>query len=243
MPGSGRQVGEDLVLPDAVDLKEADFSGRRFDYLSIGEGSRLVGCDFRRIRVTGGGLGGGKRPTVYQECVFDGARLQNVIPGRASFVSCSFRDVTITDLRCHSAEFVDCVFSGQLKTVIFNGRVTNPDPELGRSVNAFQGNDFREADLRDVEFRTGIDLDRQLLPDGPEYLLVREAAVVLEEAWKAANTWPPGDDRRDALVDLDGYWRTASRGQRDLLIRISDLDPNPDLAHRIAGLIRHAQEA
>jgi len=104
-------------------------------------------------------------------------------------VSYSFREATLIDFRCHDGELIDCVFSGMLKRSGFNGRVREPDPYLGRERNEFRSNDFTAADLRDVAFRTRIDLDSQFLLEGSDYLLLRDAAGVLERVRQAVLEW------------------------------------------------------
>ena len=138
-------------------MEGADFAGRRLRDPSVAN-SRLVRCDFRRTRITGGGLGDGREPSEYVECVFDGSSWNNVIPGQAVFLRCSFPDVKIRNLRCSDAQFIDCVFTGVLSVSWFNGRPVGP-ARAWRSRNEFRGNDFSGAKLVDVAFRTGIDLD------------------------------------------------------------------------------------
>jgi uncharacterized protein YjbI with pentapeptide repeats len=134
--------------------------------------------DYNTWSTVGGILGRGDKPTEYVGRVFDGCRLSNVIPRRPAFIGCSFRKAWLKTFICHEAEFVDCVFSGVLKGVVFNGTPSSTD-KLGRTRNTYRGNDFTEAELRDVSFRGGIDLDSQRLPTDSEYFILRNAA----EAW------------------------------------------------------------
>ena len=85
MHGEGKPPGSDveLILHD-VQLEGADFSARRFEYVSIGVGSRLTKCDFRRSKMLSGGIGDGMQQSDYFGCVFDGCYLRGISPGRAA---------------------------------------------------------------------------------------------------------------------------------------------------------------
>src|SRR6266508_2278639 len=166
-----------------------------------------------------GGIGDGMQQSDYFGCVFDGCYLRGISPGRARFVECSFRDVKIFDFKCFQAEFVDCVFSGSLRTVIFDARVDQPDDVLGRTRNEFHGNDFRNADLEDVAFRGGIDMAAQALPTGPEYLLVRDAPAALSRARDVVQRWPEDEYRRDAMLTLEVWEGECRTGQQHILLK------------------------
>src|SRR4051812_17269538 len=94
---SAKSSPDELILHD-VQLNEADLSGRRFSYVSVAA-SRLAAVDFSRVRMTEGGLGDGFKTSEYRDCVFDGAHIKNVIPGRSIFVRCLFRDVKFVNVR------------------------------------------------------------------------------------------------------------------------------------------------
>ncbi|NBE97507.1 hypothetical protein FE391_29915 [Nonomuraea sp. KC401] len=157
-------MNDELIL-HAVDLEKADFSGVRPRYLDIGVGSTLTRCDFSGIRPAGPPtFGSGAEPTTYVECTFDRMPIEGGGAGRASFLRCSFLGVVIKDYRFADSQFTDCRFSGDLAAVIFSAR-----PSLGfalRERNAFRGNDFSVAQLRDVDFRQGVDLHWQRLLQG-----------------------------------------------------------------------------
>lgn len=232
---------DELRLPYAR-LEGVDFSGRRLTVIDIGPGSRLVRCDFSRIRATSGGLGGGLEPTEFVECSFDGASLKHVLPGRATFRGCSFRDITIFKFICHEAEFIDCVFTGRLRQVIFDAAPLNTE-KLGRSRNEYRGNDFSGARLEDVAFRGGIDLDQQRLPDGPDYVLIRNVVTAANRAWdEEIATWSD-QEARDGLNGALGILADdGRRGQRDVFVERSFLvkkllDRNTDAADRLIAVL------
>ncbi len=228
-------MADELLLHGEV-LTDADFSGRRFRYVSIANSAELIRCDFSRTRFDGGGLGGGYDPSTYTDCVFDGAHLKNVLGGRARFVRCSFRDVRIQAFHASETEFVDCVFSGTLKKVIFNGTALD-DEKLGRTVNEFHGNDFSAAKLSDVSFRRGIDLDLQRLPADGEHVFVRNAPETVSRARLEVDRWPEASLRDDADTSLLVLENTYSSGQRDLFVDRSLLGRDPETVRRLAELL------
>lgn len=236
------QSMDELLLHD-VRLNGADFSKRNLRRLSIANGSVLTGCDFRQIKAAGGGLGGGRRPTEYIECVFDGSRLKDVVPGRATFIRCSFRDVVLVNMIALKAQFIDCVFSGALKKVTFNAGLSGGDLELERTYNEYRGNDFSGAMLVDVAFRGGIDLDQQDLPVDADHLIIRDAAAVISASREDVRNWSDGRARKEAE---GAFWVLESEirsGQRDLFIDKSWLSRSTMIADNIRALLeKHAKK-
>jgi hypothetical protein len=83
----------------------------------------------------------------------------------------------VNRLLSHAAEFLDCEFSGSLKSSVFYGRIVgNHAGATTRLRNEFRGNDFSKMRLIDVGFRGGIDLSLQRLPVGDDYLYLKNAA-------------------------------------------------------------------
>jgi hypothetical protein len=110
--------------------------------------------------------------------------------GLSRFVRCSFRNVNIRNWLCFAVELIDCTFSGKLQQAVFNGTpLAQKRALLGRDRNEFHGNDFSAADLIDVGFRTGIDLTRQRLPSGPEYLYLPNAREAVGRARSGIMRW------------------------------------------------------
>jgi hypothetical protein len=100
------------------------------------------------------------------------------------------------------ADVIDCRFAGRLEGVVFTA--TDID---GRGRNEIRGNDFRDADLVDVDFRNGVDLDAQLLPESEDYLRIRDLSSALRGARAEVGRWA-ADERRAALETLDLISRT-----------------------------------
>jgi len=139
-------------------------------------------CDFRKMRPSQICFASGREQSRYISCIFDGSRFDHIIAGQSRFESCSFRDVILNRLFTHAAEFVDCTFSGVLKSSVFFGKVTgNYSEDTQRLTNEFHNNNFADAQFVDVGFRRGIDLSRQRLPSGSEYVYLRDAAKAFLE--------------------------------------------------------------
>jgi hypothetical protein len=225
------------VMLHGVQIEDEDFSGRRLDNLSIANGSRLTRCNFRRAQITGGGLGGGRIPSTYVGCVFDDARIKKIVPGRATFISCSFRNVTLSDVHFLEAEFIECTFSGLIRRVIFSARSPIVGTDLERKVNRYIDNDFSEAELVDVAFRRGIDLNRQRMPSGPDYLLVKDAPSVLRYALEEAAHWS-GGDAKEAEVALRSLLNETKNGQDQIIVRLPEiLENRPETVERLRRLL------
>jgi hypothetical protein len=220
---SGCQKDEIVVFRQT--LEGADFTGRHPHLLSIVESS-LTACNFSGLQADRGGersLGGGMGLTVYRKCVFDGVRFLDVLPGNATFVDCSFKDVYIERLFCHSAQFVGCVFSGTLRSVVFSAVSGELDLDR-RTHNEYGDNDFTRAVLDDVSFQGGIDINLQKLPSGDDYITIWNAASVLPKTRVEVNSWPEQELRATANRILGVLESICSTGQRDIFMRRSFLD-------------------
>jgi len=139
-------------------------------------------CDFRKMRPSQIVFASGREQSRYISCIFDGSRFDHIIAGQSRFESCSFRNVVLNRLFTHAAEFINCTFSGVIKSSVFFGKVTgNYSEDTERRTNEFLDNDFADAQFVDVGFREGVDLSRQKLPSGSEYVYLRDAAKTLHE--------------------------------------------------------------
>jgi Pentapeptide repeats (8 copies) len=226
------------LIFDAVDLHEADYSGRKVVHF-VATASRFDRCRFERMVADHVSFGAGVRPSLYRECTFDGSWLRIDVVGRARFERCSFANVRLSDLRCHEAEFVGCTFSGRIERGFFNGTVL-PDQQraLGRIRNEIRENDFSGMDLLDVSFRTGVDLRQQRLPEGPEYLYIERAASAIESAWKDVSGWR-GVERNEGLAILGSLRLDLEGGQDQILIRCDEPgSKSSDVGEAVLVLLR-----
>lgn len=202
-----------------------DLSGQRFANFGS-TGSVFVSCNFRRCTFEDGILG--SIPLViYRGCDFELADLRNCSPLYARFERCRFTDARLEDWRAVNAEFVDCVFAGRLLRVMFSGTPSGFEGERIRRLrrnNEFRGNDFRDAQLFDCSFEGGIDLDANLMPDTPEYAIIRGAHERIEEA-RARIFEQPESVRQRVQARLDVYSMGGYKAQRDIFVRREELGP------------------
>jgi hypothetical protein len=212
---------EVLTLENEI-FEDSDFSDTKLvGFQSIK--SRFRRCRFEGMQVEDATFGAGKDVSEYVECSFDRSRLRAPVVGQARFVACTFRDVRLHEWFARDAEFVDCVFSGRAEKALFFGA---PDEErrdeLGRSTNEFVGNDFTGMELRDVDFRHGVDLTKQRLPNGKEYLIVEDARRAVVGARDAVRFWDDDRDREYALDLLRELMWEVEDGQEQFLLRVSE---------------------
>lgn len=224
------------VVLDYATLDGEDYSGRRLLQFDS-NGSHLHACNFDRTKIHSASFGSGRETSEFVECTFNGARMNMGPGGFSRFVRCSFHNVTIRNWICFAVEMIDCKFSGRLETAIFNGTV--PEDEramIGRASNEFHGNDFSAMELRDVTFRTGIDLTKQILPSGKDYLFLPDAASAVSRAKSRVMGWEDEEMRRAAMTFIQGLEYELLGGQQQLLLRATDYDG-------ISGISRKAVDA
>ena len=157
------------------------------------------------------------------------------------FERCSFDGATIKEWFTHCAEFVECTFAGA--RIIGSNFFGTPFECFGwlqlrhrRERNEFCGNDFSEAELIDVSFVDGIDLDRQRLPTGPEYVRINDAQRRIDHARVCIASWDDAAARRRASSVLN-VLEYFTPGQRDLFTRKDDLEMAPELSEKLWKLL------
>ncbi len=226
-------TADQRVVLDHARLDSENYSGRTLlQFASIG--SHLRACNFDKVRIQSASFGSGRETSEFVECTFNGARMDMGPGGFSRFVRCSFQDVTVRNWICFAVEMIDCTFSGRLDTAIFNGAVLEDEQALiGRASNEFHGNDFSAMDFRDVSFRTGIDLTKQILPSGEDYLYLPRAASAVAQAKSRVARWDDGEMRRGAGAMIQGLEYALLGGQQQLLLRASN-------SYGISGIPRKA---
>lgn len=154
--------------------------------------------------------------------------------GYSRFERCSFRDAVITDWICFSLELIDCDFAGaRLEQCVFNGEVPRKDARrLKRSRNEFRGNDFSQAELIGVGFRTGIDLNLQKLPHSSDYFYVSDLAKAIRIGRAHLDDFDDADVRESVVIFLDQAEDDLRDGQEQALYR-----PKDDIASVRSGII------
>lgn len=183
--------------------------------------SRFERCSFDGVKAEFD-FGAGRRMSEYVDCSFDEARLnagRGRNGGRARFVRCSFRGARIKRINFNYAEFIDCVFTGEVDEVNFSAELdARYHAELGRSSNRYERNNYSEARLRGVAFKDGVDLLDQRLPSEDGYLLVEDAEAVLSAALTEVRTWPESPLREELIHELRFRLKWyVMYGQRQLL--------------------------
>lgn len=216
-------MGEDYELVsetiEARTLVGLDYRDRRWErFTSIG--STFEGCSFRGTFFESASFGAGISMSVFERCDFTGSTISMGPAGRVRFRDCDFSDASIKNWFCHSVEVINCTFSGTLTKVVFNGAVPAANrAELGRASNAFEGNDFSRASLKDVAFRTGIDLRKQKfsLNDVGAWIVNADDVARLRSE---VDHSPAGETRRAAELVLNGMEEDLRGGQEELFIQI-----------------------
>jgi len=199
-------------------LTGQNFSGMKlasFDSL----GCTFERCNFSKLKAPHVVLAAGKEPSRYVECTFDGAKFGKLLFGPARLERCRFLDVKIENVFSHSAEFVDCVFSGSLRRSVIYGRVFGRDAEFtSRKVNEIRGNDFSSMKFFDVSFRQGVDLGLQKLPVGDDYFILETAERKLTAVRRKWVEQPSSELRKKILTYLDILLEDALDGQSEMFL-------------------------
>jgi hypothetical protein len=202
-------------------LHGADFTGRTLESF-VSSGSTFEQCRFDRARLTSLSFGSGTLTSLYRSCTFDGAHFDMFAAGFARFEDCSFRDVRIRNWQCTAVELINCTFTGRLTRSYFHGTVPEQERQYtGRVHNEFHGNDFSGAELYDTDFRSGIDLTRQRLPGGPQYLYIADAPRVIAEVRRRVAVMEELEQRKELMPLLKVFEPIVAAGQQQLLINLT----------------------
>jgi hypothetical protein len=172
--------------------------------------------------------------------------LTDALPGQVRFVRCLFSDVEMRGWADTAAEFVDCRFTGRLDECKFWGAPRYQWLEPGalrppRTTNDFRGNDFRDADIGDVEFLGGVDLSLQRLPEGPQYARIDRTLERIAWARDAVSLWPKGPDRDEAMIMLDVYDDESMEGQAEMFVNRWATGVPREIADRVWHLLETAK--
>lgn len=212
-----------LPLPNRLFVDHQQVTGT--DYTPLGlkrfgsHGSRFENCNFEKLRLDSLSFGAGQVISEYINCTFDGSKFfANTLLGRARFLNCSFRDIRSSRFRLAAGDLIGCVFSGRMDSTQIWGR-TGPHADIyGDRNNTIEGNDFSGVDFGDIDFRFGVDLRKQVLPVGPDYMLISDAAQVLARAYKDAVTTGDLENRQTLVRMIHSQQKAVDGGQRDLFV-------------------------
>lgn len=182
----GAVGSRELVRGEVFELKNRTWAALAAD---------VEDCSFEGARCKNFGAGSGAEPTIYRRCSFRDAWLTFSPGGVARFEKCDFTGARLKDWSLMSGELIDCTFTGRLHRCLFS-RPREPDSAARFH---FFGNDFSQAEMIDCDFRYGIDLSRQKLPQGPGCFYAENGAQAIEQARERARA----DRDDDAMMILD----------------------------------------
>ncbi|TDB81978.1 hypothetical protein [Micromonospora sp. KC721] len=237
-------AGSRLII-DGRDVRDEVFSSRGIDELVIANGSRLSRVTFRGLGISYGSLGAGVGQSSLEGCLFDRCRMHLASIGRVGLKDCRFERCRIKGWLCLEAEFTGCWFGAKLERVVFDAGLTEAGSrELGRSRNRFGENDFSASEFRDVAFRGGVELTRELLPQTPGGFYFEEAEKAYGHVCRALE----GVKLRDS-VGLEAFLRVrldnAMRGQRQDYVSPLDVRgavADPEAQSFLRDSFRHVGE-
>jgi Pentapeptide repeats (9 copies) len=204
---------ERVVALHRATITAVDFRSAQFDKFTLG-GCLFDRCDFRGLKLDRrlAPLFAALPRSVFRDCRFDGADLRRAQLGQSRFERSTFDDARLEDSDLAAAEFIGCRFAGPMARVTFHGAPTSAhakrmDPPRPR--NEFRGNDFRDADLLDVSFVTGIDMDRQRFPEDELHVRVGRFPRALSRARAEINDWYEREraPALEMLATLAARWR------------------------------------
>jgi hypothetical protein len=204
---------ERVVALHRATITAVDFRSAQFDKFTLG-GCLFDRCDFRGLKLDRrlAPLFAALPRSVFRDCRFDGAELRRAQLGQSRFERCTFDDARLEDSDIAGAEFIGCRFAGPMERVTFYGAPSSlhakrMDPPRRR--NEFRGNDFRDADLLDVSFVAGIDMDRQRFPDDELHVRVDGFQRGLSKARSEVKDWYEREraPALEMLATLAARWR------------------------------------
>jgi uncharacterized protein YjbI with pentapeptide repeats len=141
--------------------------------------SSVTGCSFTNAGLRGAAVGTCDDGTgnTWRDVDFSRSDFRVGVSWAAQYEHCDFRDADLTDVRFEQCSFTRCIFGGELRNVLFDGRAVSgrpPSPPLAEV-------DFRSARFDNVVF-LGFDLTQAALPNDPDLRIVHRYQCSLERA-------------------------------------------------------------
>jgi pentapeptide repeat protein len=204
---------ERVVALHRATITSVDFRSAQFDKFTLG-GCLFDRCDFSGLKLDRrlAPLFAALPRSVFRDCRFDRADLRRAHLGQSRFERCTFDDARLEHSDTGAAEFIGCRFAGALDRVTFYGAPSGAEAkrlEPPRKRNEFRANDFRDAELLDVAFVDGVDMDRQRFPDDELHVRVDKFQRRLPKARGEIKEWYERE-RAPALAmlaTLEVRWR------------------------------------
>ncbi len=205
------------------------FEKMRWDAISM-HASHLIRCVFSDVHARSVNLGGGLSQSTYADCIFEDCDFAFGVIGNARFVQCRFNRCRLCHIFGTKLEMIDCSFAEtRIEKAVFHGSYHAAAPgDNPRHRNEFTGNDFSTADLVDVSFRGGIDLSKQVLPTGRDYVYVADTRRAADVAQQIAELEPRSSDAKRAQSIRRMMEFYFSSGQTQALLRLSGFDALAD---------------
>jgi uncharacterized protein YjbI with pentapeptide repeats len=204
---------ERVVALHRATISGVDFRRARFDKFTLG-GCLFDRCDFRGLKLDRrlAPLFVALPRSVFRDCRLDGADLRRAHLGQSRFERCTFDDAHLEDAETVATEFIGCRFAGPLVRLTFYGAPSSAEAKRldpPRRRNEFRGNDFRDAELIDVAFIDGIDMDQQRFPEDELHVRIERFQRRLPKARAEIKQWYERE-RAPALAMLatiEARWR------------------------------------
>ncbi|WP_125564211.1 hypothetical protein [Pseudoalteromonas rubra] len=195
-------------------LKSESFSGQKVSKFIAVE-SEFLDCSFKDMSIKDICFGGGSKQTRYVNCNFDNSKFSSNVPGVARFENCSFKNVKVRKLFCVDVEFIDCVFSGELKQGNFVG--IHREIDGTSKTNEYKNNDFSELAFGDVGF-VDIDLSLQKFPHRGALAVITDVSRFLTNAKVEIEKIAEHSMYDDAAKVLTILEMESERGNNQLLV-------------------------
>jgi uncharacterized protein YjbI with pentapeptide repeats len=203
-------------------------------------GTSVEDCSFAGAKMRDSAVGTwheGRR-NIWSRVSFARADFRVGVCWSAIFEDCDFSSARLDGVKFEQCALSGCVFSGDLRSVTFDGRELSERPAAGSMTNV----DFSHAEFQNVDFR-GYDLRTVTLPPDPDLLLVQKARCVAEKSIPMLGAEGDISSRRLTAIlksrlrgpGTENEWAVYNR--RDL-VKIGG-DQLADLAAKVLALAQH----
>jgi hypothetical protein len=222
-------------------LSSTTYENLKLDALSISESS-LTRCTFKNIETRSASFGGGRKQSLYTDCVFEQCDFEVSVAGNARFIGCEFKSCKLVHIFGVALELIDCTFpSTTIRSSVFHGKVPADSPlSAYRKLNVFRDNDFSLSELIDTDFRGGIELVEHCMPRGRGYFFVDDIPRALHAAEVLANGLTEHSDQKSLHKFTRRLTFAQNQGQKSTFLLTSELGALEDEWRRImAGKPAH----